>query len=122
MIEAKKPPGIMCILDDVCFTMHAGSDGADETFVQKMDASIGGHDHYIGGSDQFVINHYAGSVTYQSEGFTESNKDALFKDLIQLMQTSTKYCIINAANLFVIYFPNHLTNPTRNGPLLFHLR
>jgi myosin-1 len=34
MIESKKPPGVMAILDDVCSTMHAVSDGADSTFVQ----------------------------------------------------------------------------------------
>lgn len=40
---------------------------------------------------QFVIHHYAGSVTYDCEGFVDSNKDTLFKDLIQMIQLSTKY-------------------------------
>ena len=34
LIESKKPPGVMAILDDVCFTMHAQTDGADLKFVQ----------------------------------------------------------------------------------------
>lgn len=34
LIEAKKPPGVMAILDDVCFTMHAQTEGADMKFVQ----------------------------------------------------------------------------------------
>ena len=34
LIEAKSPPGIMCMLDDVCATMHAVSSGADQTVLQ----------------------------------------------------------------------------------------
>ena len=34
MIDEKKPPGMRCVLDDVCATMHAVSDGADETLLQ----------------------------------------------------------------------------------------
>ncbi len=34
LIENKKPPGIMAILDDVCSTMHAVNEGADSTFVK----------------------------------------------------------------------------------------
>ena len=33
LIESKQPPGIMCVLDDVCATMHAVSDGVDETLL-----------------------------------------------------------------------------------------
>ncbi|KAK5935269.1 hypothetical protein CgunFtcFv8_020645 [Champsocephalus gunnari] len=50
LIESKSPPGIMCILDDVCATMHA--------------------------------------VSYDAEGFCERNRDVLFNDLIELMQSS----------------------------------
>ena len=34
LIESKKPIGVMCILDDVCATMHAVSEGADQTLLQ----------------------------------------------------------------------------------------
>ena len=34
LIESKKPLGIMVILDDVCATMHAVSEGADQTLLQ----------------------------------------------------------------------------------------
>ena len=30
----QKPPGIMCVLDDVCATMHAVSEGADATLLE----------------------------------------------------------------------------------------
>lgn len=34
LIDEKRPPGIICVLDDVCATMHAVTDGADETLLQ----------------------------------------------------------------------------------------
>ena len=34
LIESKNPPGIMCIIDDVCATMHAVSEGADTDMMQ----------------------------------------------------------------------------------------
>jgi len=33
LIESKAPPGIMCVLDDICATMHAVADGADEKLL-----------------------------------------------------------------------------------------
>jgi myosin-1 len=33
LIEMKTPPGIMSVLDDVCATMHAVADGADEKLL-----------------------------------------------------------------------------------------
>lgn len=80
----------MAILDDVCFTMHAVSDGADNTFVQKLQGAVGTHKHYKGMQTQFLIQHYAGSVTYDADGFTEANKDTLFKDLVILVQSTTE--------------------------------
>lgn len=34
LIEAKKPPGVMCVLDDVCATMHAQGEGADQKLLE----------------------------------------------------------------------------------------
>jgi len=36
LIESKNPPGIMSIIDDVCATMHAVSDGADSDMMQVI--------------------------------------------------------------------------------------
>ena len=33
LIESRQPPGVMCVLDDVCATMHAVSEGADDTLL-----------------------------------------------------------------------------------------
>ncbi|XP_068108581.1 unconventional myosin-Ie-like [Hyperolius riggenbachi] len=89
LIENKmSPPGVMSILDDVCATMHAKGEGADQTLLQKLQSAIGSHDHFSSWNKGFVIHHYAGKVSYDVEGFCERNRDVLFTDLIELMQSS----------------------------------
>ncbi|ELK08065.1 Myosin-If [Pteropus alecto] len=118
LIENKlNPPGIMSVLDDVCATMHATGGGADQTLLQKLQAAVGTHEHFNSWSAGFVIHHYAGKgmtsdhlgckppnplkpqpltpsnatsfqVSYDVSGFCERNRDVLFSDLIELMQTS----------------------------------
>ncbi|XP_067589981.1 unconventional myosin-If isoform X1 [Pseudorca crassidens] len=89
LIENKlNPPGIMSVLDDVCATMHATGGGADQTLLQKLQAAVGTHEHFNSWSAGFVIHHYAGKVSYDVNGFCERNRDVLFSDLIELMQTS----------------------------------
>ncbi|CAG0920374.1 unnamed protein product [Notodromas monacha] len=34
LIEGRNPPGLMCILDDICVSMHAVSEGSDENFLK----------------------------------------------------------------------------------------
>ncbi|KAI4830800.1 hypothetical protein KUCAC02_002407 [Chaenocephalus aceratus] len=88
LIESKSPPGIMCILDDVCATMHAVGEGADQTMLQKLRMQINTHEHFNSWNQGFIIHHYAGKVSYDAEGFCERNRDVLFNDLIELMQSS----------------------------------
>ncbi len=38
--DALQPPGIFSILNDVCATMHAVSDGADAKFIDKVNLPI----------------------------------------------------------------------------------
>ena len=52
----------MCILDDVCATMHAVAEGADEKLLQKLNSAVGTHQHYQVLSGGFVVHHYAGQV------------------------------------------------------------
>ncbi|XP_077111675.1 unconventional myosin-Ie-like isoform X2 [Ranitomeya variabilis] len=89
LIENKlSPPGIMSVLDDVCATMHAKGEGADQTLLQKLQAAIGSHEHFNSWNKGFIVHHYAGKVSYTAEGFCERNRDVLFTDLIELMQSS----------------------------------
>uniref|UniRef100_A0AAY4E977 Osteoclast-stimulating factor 1 n=1 Tax=Denticeps clupeoides TaxID=299321 RepID=A0AAY4E977_9TELE len=89
LIESKvNPPGVMSILDDVCATMHAKGEGADQTLLQKLQAQIGSHEHFNSWNKGFIVHHYAGKVSYDVSGFCERNRDVLFNDIIELMQSS----------------------------------
>ncbi|KAM6967963.1 myosin IEb [Aplochiton taeniatus] len=89
LIESKlNPPGIMSVLDDVCATMHAKGEGADQTLVQKLQAQMSSHEHFNSWNKGFIVHHYAGKVSYDVSGFCERNRDVLFPDIIELMQTS----------------------------------
>ncbi|XP_014677764.1 PREDICTED: LOW QUALITY PROTEIN: unconventional myosin-Ie-like [Priapulus caudatus] len=109
LIESKVPPGIMCILDDVCATMHAVSEGADETLMQKLCGAVGSHQHYQDVSGGFIIHHYAGKVSYDGDGFCERNRDVLFNDLVLLMQSSENPFICSL-------FPENVNQQTRGRP------
>ncbi|ESN91017.1 hypothetical protein HELRODRAFT_116401 [Helobdella robusta] len=95
LIEAKNPVGIICILDDLCATLHAVSEGADEKLLGKLNAGVGRHEHYQQSGAGFVIQHYAGKVIYDVYGFCEKNRDVLFPDLILIMQSSRNRFIVD---------------------------
>ncbi|KAF5892087.1 unconventional myosin-Ie-like, partial [Clarias magur] len=89
LIESKvNPVGIMSILDDVCATMHAKGEGADQTLLQKLQTQISSHEHFNSWNKGFIVHHYAGKVSYNVNGFCERNRDVLFNDIIELMQSS----------------------------------
>lgn len=79
----------MAVLDDICATIHAQSDGTDMKFLQKLEC-VSSNKHYEGHQTRFIVHHYAGSVEYEVVGFSEANKDTLFKDLVLLMQGTNK--------------------------------
>ncbi|XP_042233843.1 unconventional myosin-Ie-like isoform X2 [Homarus americanus] len=89
LIETKRPPGIMCILDDTCATMSAKSEGADEDFHRKMESQVGTNPYYQKFNNGFTIKHYAGNVSYHIDNFCEKNRDVLFVDIIEVMQKSS---------------------------------
>ncbi|KAM9831170.1 unconventional myosin-If [Neosynchiropus ocellatus] len=110
LIENKlNPPGIMSVLDDVCATMHAKGEGADGTLLQKLQAAVGTHEHFNSWNSGFVIHHYAGKVSYDINGFCERNRDVLFPDLIELMQSS-EYDFIRSL------FPENLNTDKKSRP------
>ncbi|XP_043972564.1 myosin IEb isoform X2 [Gambusia affinis] len=110
LIESKlNPPGVMSVLDDVCATMHAKGEGADQTLLQKLQGQIGTHEHFSSWNRGFIIHHYAGKVSYDVVGFCERNRDVLFNDIIELMQSS-EYPFIRAL------FPENLEVEKRGRP------
>ena len=64
----------------------------------------------------FVVKHYAGPVTYTSEGFVTKNKDALPKDMLSVMLKSERPYVLN---LFKDYVAEQEKvaegDPTRGG-------
>ncbi|XP_051919723.1 unconventional myosin-Ie isoform X1 [Hippocampus zosterae] len=109
LIESKNPPGIMSILDDVCATMHAVGEGADQTMLQKLRMQINTHEHFNSWNQGFIIHHYAGKVSYDADGFCERNRDVLFTDLIELMQSSQ-------IAFFRALFPENLNAEKKGRP------
>ncbi|XP_076172259.1 unconventional myosin-Ie isoform X2 [Ptiloglossa arizonensis] len=89
LLEGKRPPGLFLLFDDVCATLHGGSTGADADLQKKLTVAAGKHEHFQNTSDGFAIYHYAGVVSYSVDGFCDKNRDVLFLDLVELMQTST---------------------------------
>ncbi|GIX88889.1 unconventional myosin-Ie [Caerostris extrusa] len=110
LIENKtSPPGIMSIVDDVCATMHAVSEGSDAQLLGKLSKAVGSHAHFQSSGNDFIIHHYAGKVTYSVDGFCEKNRDVLFTDIIQVMQSSDSSFIRNL-------FPENVAGTVRSRP------
>ncbi|KUF99223.1 hypothetical protein AM588_10011287 [Phytophthora nicotianae] len=92
----KKPLGILPLLDEQGML---GRRASDENFIQKLHQTHlpkgkvpeGSTIYYSKprfATDEFVIHHYAGEVTYNVNGFLEKNDDSLHNDLISLMDSS----------------------------------
>ncbi|XP_052123606.1 unconventional myosin-Ie isoform X1 [Frankliniella occidentalis] len=89
LLEGRQPPGVFLVLDDVCATLHAVADGADNDLQKKLNGTASSHKHFSPSADGFVVKHYAGVVSYSVDGFCDRNRDVFFPDLIQLLQSSS---------------------------------
>nr|CCA15654.1 myosinlike protein putative [Albugo laibachii Nc14] len=86
----KKPVGILPLLDEQALL---GRRASDENFIKKLHQT---HLNPTGSyytkprftNDQFIIEHYAGKVTYSITGFLEKNDDSLHYDLVTLVHNS----------------------------------
>nr|AHX26699.1 chitin synthase [Leptochiton asellus] len=84
----KKPTGIFYIIDEESTFPKA----TDETLVQKLNSVCDVSENYVKSSftdNSFTIKHYAGEVSYTTNGFLEKNRDSLSFNLIECMQNST---------------------------------
>eukprot|EP00003_Mantamonas_plastica_P033766 TRINITY_DN989_c1_g1_i3.p1 TRINITY_DN989_c1_g1~~TRINITY_DN989_c1_g1_i3.p1 ORF type:complete len:1045 (-),score=440.19 TRINITY_DN989_c1_g1_i3:1406-4540(-) len=86
LLEDKRPPGVFAIMNDVAATSHSEFD--DGKLLGKLHQIIQ-HQHYVVENEGFAIKHYAGTVSYAIEGMSERNVDTLFRDAIDLMQSSS---------------------------------
>ncbi|XP_058494755.1 unconventional myosin-VIIa [Solea solea] len=87
-VLASKPLNMLALIEEESNFPQA----TDTTMVLKMNQVHGKGDVYIPPKNdhetQFGIQHFAGVVYYDSQGFLEKNRDALSLDLILLVETS----------------------------------
>lgn len=108
LIEGKRPPGVFAALNDACATAHADPAAADGTFVQRLNM-LSSNQHFENRQGQFLVRHYAGDVMYTVPGMTDKNKDALLKDLLELIGYT--------ANPFLrTLFPNQIDRDNKRRP------
>ena len=93
LIEAKRPPGIFSALNDAVATAHADSSAADNSFMQRT-SMLSSNPHFETRGSKFLVRHYAGDVMYNVQGMTEKNKDALLKDILNLVDSSSNAFLI----------------------------
>jgi len=82
----KKPTGLLTLLDN---EVKMGARGTDKNFIAQANKSHAKNPRFgrakrKQGAMYFGVNHYAGRVDYDSEGFLEKNKDELLLNLVEL--------------------------------------
>lgn len=85
LIESKL--GVLALLDEECRFPKA----SDATFLEKVQTNHAKHSCFEsqkGRGTTFNIIHYAGSVSYETAGFLEKNRDSLRDDMLELLLTS----------------------------------
>lgn len=87
LIEDKRPAGIFATLNDATATAHADPAAADNSFVQRL-SMLSSNANFESRGQKFLIKHYAGDVLYNIPGMTDKNKDALGKDILDLVAMS----------------------------------
>ncbi len=97
LIEAR-PAGILSLLDEQCLVPK----GTDIGFAQNMYKKLGEHPRFKAGAElkvdsRFMVNHYAGDITYVTEGFLEKNRDLLHEEAIDLLRSSANSIVMGAA-------------------------
>ncbi|XP_075719751.1 unconventional myosin-VIIb [Rhinoderma darwinii] len=88
-IIALRPMNIISLIDEE----SKFPQGTDATMLTKVNSIHGKSNIYIASKSvhdtKFGINHFAGLVYYETEGFLDKNRDLLSTDLILLMHSST---------------------------------
>jgi myosin-1 len=110
LFEAKQPPGMFLLLDDICASSHATTEKVDKSYLHKLSSLS--NQHLIVSPPTFTVKHYAGAVSYHSDQFCEKNRDVLNIDLIEMMQSST---ISFVARLFPEQTATIKARPTTAG-------
>ena len=86
--------GIFALCDEQVLFPRA----TDITLVRKFYDNCAAHPRFYAGNaeqgrNQFVVRHFAGPVTYSSEGFLEKNHDVVRRDMAQLLLNSSSWIV-----------------------------
>ena len=88
LIDQSRPAGVLALLNEECIVPQ----GSDASLGAKLEKSLGSRPHFGKGDARaglFVIEHYAGNVTYSVEGLLDKNRDTLSNDLVELGAASS---------------------------------
>lgn len=111
----KKPMGVIAVLDDEC-RLPKGSDKNFSARLYKLHCSKTSRFSATATqirNGEFVINHFAGGVCYNTAQFVDKNRDELPKECASLFATSTVELL---SRVFVTARP--VTKAQRNNSLL----
>ncbi|XP_029391530.1 unconventional myosin-VIIa [Mus pahari] len=85
---ANRPMNVISLIDEE----SKFPKGTDATMLHKLNSQHKLNANYVPPKNshetQFGINHFAGVVYYESQGFLEKNRDTLHGDIIQLVHSS----------------------------------
>ncbi|GAA6010875.1 hypothetical protein JCM11491_004577 [Sporobolomyces phaffii] len=93
----RKPGGLLGGLAKTCSSLRKGTkpDAADDDLLRGMRDHFSSHPAFVstpggpGAKSAFGIQHFAGSVTYDSTRFVETDSDALDPDFVAVLRAST---------------------------------
>lgn len=83
----KKPTGLLPMMDEEIRMPQS----TDKTYLDKISATHKEHTNFsrpVKIANAFTVQHYAGAVTYNVEGFLGKNRDQMFDDLVRVIQQS----------------------------------
>ncbi|KAJ8356987.1 hypothetical protein SKAU_G00197810, partial [Synaphobranchus kaupii] len=109
-ILAIKPLNILALVDEE----STFPKGTDITMLNKINQMHGKSNKYLPPKNnhdmEFGIQHFAGAVYYDSEGFLEKNRDSMSSDVMKLVETSS-------SKLLKQIFRSDITsNAVKNSP------
>ena len=87
LIEQKRPPGIIPILDEESKFPRA----TDMTFLDKLTSNLSKHPHFDKprlARNKFIVKHFAGEVDYEVDGWREKNRDELPEHMLRVLSKS----------------------------------
>merc|ERR1712063_103511 len=87
LIELKRPPGIISILDEESKFPRA----TDQTFLEKLITNLSKHENFDKpklARNKFIVKHFAGDVDYEVDGWREKNRDELPEHMLRVLGSS----------------------------------